>query len=107
MQSVFTSLPHLEERLGRGGPESVAFWRCSLPRVTLRFVSAEADTLGGSHELAYSTARRHVDACATMAGMRTEPLNAGVAHHHNATLRAATTATRNALMNSAVSEVTP
>ncbi len=40
--------------------------------------------------------------CATMAGMRTEPLDAGVAKHYAANLQQAVTATRNALLGSAL-----
>ncbi len=41
-------------------------------------------------------------ACSTMAGMRTEPLDAGVARRYNADLRTAVAATRQALNGSAL-----
>ena len=40
--------------------------------------------------------------CSTMAGMRTEPLHAGVSRRYNADLDAAVSATRNALLGSAL-----
>lgn len=40
--------------------------------------------------------------CATMAGMRTEPLDAGVAREYTTDLRTAVSATRNALLGSAL-----
>ncbi|MCH7474351.1 MAG: hypothetical protein IIA27_06735 [Gemmatimonadetes bacterium] len=40
--------------------------------------------------------------CATMAGMRTEPLDAGVAKEYTTDLRTAVSATRNALLGSAL-----
>ena len=40
--------------------------------------------------------------CATMAGMRTEPLNMGIAKVYETDLRAAVRSTRNALLGSAL-----